>query len=431
MAERSASGRFLQIRSGLSRAISRVEEAGRLIAARPGSGSVRLRDRLPPQLRAIVDTLGQLALPGAGALLVRTFLLFVVAPSAIFFLYLALWQSSGYVAEAKITVRGAQEQPRAMASETTAILGKLGSTSKSTVQDSWIVLNYVKSIAILNDLGGRAYLDKYFGSNAIDYFSRLGRDETIEDLLKYWLKRVEVSVDTVSSILTLKVEAFRPEDARAIARDIVDRSENLVNTMTLRSRGDALERARQEVSLSADKLVAARNKTTEFRDRSAMIDPATRVQSVSELITKLTMDKITIENSLTTLQGSLGPDSPTQRVQRAKLATISQQIDDLRKSLTDAQNDSAVSSLIASYERLKLDEQFNERMYTIAQNSYDRARQDLERQQLYLVVVVPPSVPESPTYPRILASTILLFGALSVIWAIISLIAASVTDQMV
>lgn len=430
MAERSAPGRFLQIRSGLSKVIGRVEEAGRIIAAGPGHRSVRLTDRLPPRLRAVVDTLGQLALPGAGALLVRTFLLFVLAPSTVFFLYLALWQSNGYVAEAKITVRGAPEQ-RPVTSDTSAILGKLGSTSKSTVQDSWIVLDYVKSTAVLNDLGGRAYLEKYFGSGDIDYFSRLGRDETVEDLLKYWLKRVAVSVDTVSSILTLKVEAFRPEDARAIAQDIVDRSEKLVNTMTLRSRTDALERARQEVSLAADKLVAARNKTTEFRDRTAMIDPATRVQSVSELITKLTMDKIGIENSLTTLQGSLGPDAPTQRVQRAKLATINQQIDDLKKSLTDAQNDSAVSSLIASYERLKLDEQFNERMYTIAQNSYERARQDLDKQQLYLVVVVPPSVPESATYPRIMASTILLFGALGVFWAIISLVIASVTDQMV
>ncbi len=429
MAERSAAGRFLQIRTGLSKAISRVEEAGRFITRPNPFGEERL-DRLPPRLRAVVDTVLRILSPGTGALLIRSFLLFVVAPSAVFFLYLALWQSSGYVAEAKVTVRGAQEQRQAT-SETAALIGKLGSTSKTTVQDSWIVLNYIKSTAIINDLGGRPYLEKYFAAGDIDYFSRLSHDRTIEDLLKYWLKRVAVSVDTVSSVLTLKVEAFRAQEARAIAQDIVERSERLVNNMTLRSRNDALERARQEVSLAADKLVAARNKTTEFRDRSAMIDPASRVQSVSELITKLTMDKITIENSLTTLQGSLGPDAPTQRVQRAKLATITQQIDDLRKSLTDAQNDSAVSSLIASYERLKLDEQFNERMYTIAQNSYERARQELEKQQLYLVTIVPPSAPESATYPKVIASTLLLFGALTVFWAIISLIVASATDQMV
>ena len=389
-----------------------------------------LLSRLPPRLRALVERLAGLTLPGAGALLLRSFLIFVAAPSAIFFLYLALWQSNGYVTEAKITVRGASEQRQAT-SETSALIGKLGGTSKTTVQDSYIVVNYIKSAAILGDLGGKPYLEKYFTTSDIDYFSRLASDRTIEDLLKYWLKRVAVSVDTVSSIIAVKVEAFRPEDARAIARDIIDRSELFVNKMTLRSRTDALERARQEVSLAADKLVAARNKTTEFRERSAIIDPASRAQSVGELIGKLTMDKIGIENSLTTLQGSLGPDSPTQRVQRAKLATISQQIEDLKKSLTDAHNDDAVSSLIASYERLKLDEQFNERMYTIAQNSYERARHELEKQQLYLVTIVPPLLPESATYPTILASTLLLFGALTVFWAIISLIVASVTDQMV
>jgi capsular polysaccharide transport system permease protein len=293
------------------------------------------------------------------------------------------------------------------------------------------VLNYIKSSAIVSDIGGRPYLEKYFGFDGVDYVSRLGRDEKIEDLVKYWLKRVLVTVDTISGILTLKVEAFRPEDARQIARDIVRLSEQFVNTMTMRSRSDAVERARQEVSLAADKLAGARDRLTEFRDRSALIDPASRAQSVGELIGKLTMDKIGIENSLATVQGSLSSESPTLRVQRAKLASITQQIDDLKNTLTNSHNDTAVSSQIASYERLKLDEQFNQLMYTVAQSSYQRARQELEKQQLYLVVIVPPTLPQSATYPKVIASTGLLFTTLFLFWGIIALIIASIHDQMV
>ena len=331
--------------------------------------------KAPALLNSALEALRPSGSSGGG-LIGKSFLLLVVAPSIVFFLYAALWQSDGYVAEARLTVRGAQEQ-RSAVSDASSIIGKLtGSGPKSTIQDSYIVLNYIKSQAVLVDIGGSSYLEKYFGGNGIDYFSRLKINSKIEDLLKYWLSYVTASVDTVSGILTVKVEAFSPQDATRIAQDIVRLSEALVNNITVRSRTDTLERAGREVSLAADKLAASRDKLTEFRNQGALIDPASRAQSVGETIGKLTLDKIAIENSISTLQDSLSNDLPTQRIQRARLAAIDQQIADLKKTLTDPHNDTAVSAQIASYERLKLEEQFDERMYTIAENSYQRARQE-------------------------------------------------------
>ena len=90
-----------------------------------------------------------------------------------------------------------------------------------------------------------------------------------------------------------------------------------------------------------------------------------------------------------------------------------------------------VSAQIASYERLKLDEQFAEKLYSISQTSYHRARQELAKQQLYLITVVEPTLPESATYPKVTVNTVLLFCALLVAWAAISLIFASIEDHMV
>ena len=194
---------------------------------------------------------------------------------------------------------------------------------------------------------------------------------------------------------------------------------------------DALTRADAEVSVSSQRLADAREKLLQFRNANSLIDPASKASSIGELIGKLLLEKIDIENSLATFSGSLQSDSPSQRVQRAKLAALEREIADARSKLTNDKLSDAVSAQIASYERLKLEEQFAQTLYTIAQNSYQKARQQLEKQGLYLVVVVAPTLPESETTPKVIVSSLLLFSGLSVLWGVGMLIGAAVADQMV
>ena len=229
----------------------------------------------------------------------------------------------------------------------------------------------------------------------------------------------------------MRTDAFQPKDALDVARDIVRLSEELVNKITVRNRTDALSRAELEVTLSRQMLADAREKTLQFRNKNVIIDPGSRATSIGELLAKLTMERMDIVNALSTFSSSLSSDAPSQRLQRTRLAAIDQQIAELKKKLTDPQGTDAVSSQIASYERLKLDEQFAERLYSIAQTSYHHARQELAKQQLYLLTIVEPTLPESASYPKAAANTILLFCALLVAWAAISLIVASIDDHMV
>jgi len=311
-----------------------------------------------------------------------------------------------------------------------SLIGKLsGGSAKSSFQDSYIVLNYIKSRAIIVDIGGRDYLEKIYSRDGADYFSRLSRGANLEDLLKYWMSRVTASVDTVSGILTVHVEAFQPEDALRLSQDVVRLSEALVNRITLRNRSDAVARDELEVSLSAQKLADARDKLRQFRNENVLIDPASRAAGIGEILGKLTMDRIDLENSMSSFSGSLSSDSPSLRVQKAKLAALDRQIQELKNKLTDSKSNDTVSAQISTYERLKLDEKFAEAIYTVAQNSYQKARLELEKQQLYLVLVVAPTLPESATYPKVVASSMLLFTSLGVLWAIGALITASINEQ--
>jgi capsular polysaccharide transport system permease protein len=409
--------------------------------------SIDMRARIPDRIRelrppgavtAIVertaDTLDSALVSGGGGLYWKSFFLLVIVPTILFFLYAGLWQTSRYVSETRVTVRAAQE-PKVVSGEGADLMGKFmggGGGSRSTIQDAYIVLNYIKSPAIVRDIGGTAAMQRYFSVRGADYFSRLSKgDFRIEDLLKYWLSRVAASVDTVSSIVTVKVEAFQPQDAQSLAQEIVRLSETLVNNMSLRSRQDAAARAEREVSLAADKLAVAREKLTAFRNQGVVIDPASKAKSISESIAKLTMEKIEIENSLSVLQGRLDADSPTQRIRKSKLLAIERQITELKNTLTDSNSSEALSAQIASFERLKLEEAFTESIYKISVSAFQRARQEMEKQQLFLVVVVPPTLPESAAYPKPVVDAMMLFVGLTTLWGIGALIAASIDDQMV
>lgn len=389
--------------------------------------------KLPATFSRVRDISEEKILPKSGSggfLLGKSLFLLVIAPTIFFMLYAALWESDGYVAEARVTVRTAQEQRGALP-DAASLIGKVIGSSKSTQQDSYIVLNYIKSYAILVDLGGSAYLENVFSHTDIDYFSKLKNGSPIEDLYKYWDKHVIASVDTVSAILTIKVAAFKPEDALKITQNIIELSEKLINTISMRNRKDAADRTEVEVAHSAQKLAVVRQKLLQFRNQNELIDPGSRAASIMEMVSKLTLEKIDVENSLRTLSGSLSMDAPSQRFQRSKLAAIEQQILALRNTLTNAQSDDNVAAQIANYERLKLDEQFAEKIFTISQNAFLRARQELDRQQLYLVTVVAPALPGSATFPKVASSTLLLFASLFVLWAIGALIVASVNDHMV
>ena len=74
--------------------------------------------------------------------------------------------------------------------------------------------------------------------------------------------------------------------------------------------------------------------------------------------------------------------------------------------------------------------QFAEKLYSIAQDSYDAARREQEKQQLYLVTVERPNSPEKASYPRIFLDTMTVLIAALVLWSMVALLVASVRDHL-
>ena len=391
----------------------------------------RTRQFLPGRIRVSEPLIEEASSRSGWSKVLINYLILVTLPVFVYFVYASTLETPGYVSETRVTVQSAPKKRVSLSDASSSMLSKfVGSFSSDTDRDSYIVLNYVKSAALIDDLGGRPTLERFYSKPEIDYFSRLPRDEPMEDLLQYWRSRVSADVDTVSGLLTIKITAYSPQDALELAQSVNALSEKLINNISLRVREDALEKAKLEVARASDELGTRRAALLAFRNSNDLIDPIARAKSLGETIATLTLDKINVETALSVLVRSNVTDSPSVSVLKSQLASLDQQIDRLKSQLTTSVGNAAVSSQLAGYEALKLREEFATRIYVIAQDSYLHAQQELQRQQLYLITVVRPTRAEEATYPKILKSTILMAVCLTIVWSIGALILASVRDQI-
>ena len=377
---------------------------------------------------AVVDSL-QLEKPKNRLLL--SFLAFVLMPTLVAFVYISFFQSRQYLVEAKLVVRSSTEQKSIVGSDTLSLLSKLGgsSSSKSTVGDGFIIADYIRGRTVVVDLGGKDFLKGLFARPEIDRLSRLTGNASFEDAWKYWNKHVNATLDTISGVISLRVRAFSPQDSVLISQKVIDLSEKIINEISDRSRHDAQGRAESEVRIAAEKLSDARRDVLNYRNAHFLIDPSTKAKLIGELLGKLNVKRIEVENNLASLEKMLDITSPSQRLLATQLAVIDRQIGDLKQQLTGDDKDPRVSAEIGQFEQLKLKETFAERLYQIAQSTYEKARTEAAKQQLFLVTVVKPMLPEDPLVPQIGVDTFLFFSIAMVLWGIGTLLLASVRDH--
>jgi capsular polysaccharide transport system permease protein len=358
-----------------------------------------------------------------------TFLLFVVAPTLLAGFYFCLIASREFVAEARFVIRNANPSPIPQAiGDAMSLVRMLGASSGGT-QDAFVVTNYIKGRTIIGDLGGKARMEALYSRPNIDWWSRLAPESSFEDIWKYWRHKVAAIIDTRSGIITLEVRAFTPGDANQVTKEIVALSEKLVNEISERSRRDALTRAETELHDAQVRLHESRDQLLNFRNQQQLLDPQMSAQSIGDTLNQLVHEKVELENDLATVAGLTSSNAPNQLLLRSRISNVDKQIADFRAKLAGNKFDTALSTQLAAYENLQLQVRFMERLYEIAEAAYEKSRQELESQQLYIVMVVRPTMPERAIYPRRTLNTLLTFIWSFVLWSIFALAIAGIRDH--
>ncbi len=343
------------------------------------------------------------------------FLAFFVAPAALATIYFSLIASSLYTSEARFAIRGGARPP------IDAISAVTGLASFTQVQDSLIVVNYVKSQALVEALDRQVDLRAIFGRDGIDWIARFNADDPIEDLVKYWQWHIKTSIEAPSGIVTVRVSAFSPEEALRIADVTVDLCERLVNGLSARARQDAVTEAKAAVARAETRLTTALATMRDLRNRQSTLDPQRTAEGIGRLISELRLEKIRLEQELTaSARANVSESAPQVQIMRRRVDVIGEQITGLERLLTsrDGTEPGTIAGKITRFDELELEQQIAEKQYTLAAAALERARVNAEGKHVYLATFVHPVLPRNSTYPKRVLFSLLGIAAAALLYTI-------------
>jgi len=352
------------------------------------------------------------------------FIFTVVIPTACAILYFGFFASDVYVSESKFVVR-APDKPAASG------LGGLLKTAgfSSTGDEVYAARDYVLSRDAAAELNRGDYLLKAYGDRRISIFDRfnpLGLDKSFESLYKYYKGKITVDHDTTSSITTLMVRAYTPQDAQRINAELLSRSEVLVNQLNARGRRDLVSAAELELAEAKESATEAAVALAEFRNRAGVVDPEKQANVQLQMISKLQDQLIATRIQLLQLR-TYTPKNPQIPVLQAGEQSLSREIDQELSKITGGRG--SLSSSAVQYQRLQVASQFSDKQVAAAMSSLEEARNEARRQQAYVERIVQPSLPDDAIEPRRLRGIIATMVMGLVVWGISIMLLAGIKEH--
>jgi len=355
----------------------------------------------------------------------KTIATVVGIPTLFAIIYYGFLASDMYVSEAKVAVRSAKSGV-----STNGLTALLASPVLSSGgQDSMVVMEYVSSLDIIDELSKRVDFIDHYSSDSIDFAARLKKDATRQEILEYYKERVSVQRDMSSDVLTVQVRAFSPGMAQKIASLIIELNEDLVNTLSNRMEEDAIQSARSEVDRAINHLRKTAQDINDFQSINDSISPAD--ESVA-LFGRLSA----IESRLSETRAQLSETLAYMREDSADVVLLKNRINALDRQLrlekgrVTGDGNEDLGRLVGNYQPLVLEQEIAQQGYAASLASFQAARIDAQRKKQYLITFVSPNYPDAANEPRRLIKIITIMVYSFLAYLIFGLLWSALKDHM-
>ncbi|MGC2223117.1 MAG: hypothetical protein WA624_12500 [Methylocella sp.] len=360
-----------------------------------------------------------------------SFALLVVLPVLCAYVYYGLIAAGKYSVEFRFSVRSATEL---VADEDNIALmikaGKHGTREIGTLP--YMAADYLRSRNVVRELDRDSWVRSLFSRDQADWLSRFDTSKSDDDLWHYWREMISVSVDRVSGLVLVRVLAFTPEDALALARAASVSAEKMVDSVAMRERQDATFSAEQELESASLRYSAALSAMRDVRNQEGTVDPKQTIKSAAETLLGVMREKLSLERDRDANRTVLSDDAPQQKVLSDQIRALGSKVASLTGALTSQRkNAKTVAQSIAQFEKQELETRFSKTLLKVAQASYERARQESERQHVYFALFVEPKKPEIAEYPRRARSVAFAGICAFSLWSVMLLAAAGIRDRKI
>ena len=353
------------------------------------------------------------------------FLWCVVLPTALAVSYYGFIASDVYVSQSLFVVRSPERQ-------STSPLGMLfkGAGFSRAQDDAYVVNDFMRSREALTALETKLNIKQKFADVSIDPFSRftgIDPDPSFEAFHRYFQKHAEQQIDTLSSITTLTIRAYTPQDAQRINEELLRLSEARVNQLNTRGRQDLINFAQQEVAEAQRRALEASLVLADYRNKKGVIDPERQTAIPLQQIAKLQTELLAAKTQLAQVM-LLAQENPQIPSLKQTVAMLEKEIA-IESAKVTGDSKQSLASKAADFQKLAMNKEFADKMLAGALTTLEQARTESQRQQLYLERISQPSLPDAALEPRRVRGVLTAFVLGLLFWGIAAMVIAGVKEH--
>ncbi len=349
-------------------------------------------------------------------------MLMVILPTLVAIFYYGFIAADVYISESRFVVRSPERQ-------TASPLGVLlkGTGFSRSLDDSYTIQDYILSRDALLVLDQKYDLRTSFnGGDFLSSFPGLDWDNSFENMHRYYQKVVNVQFDTVTAIGALSVRSFNAEDAYKINAYLLDKAEQLVNQLNERARQDLISFAEKEVGKAEENAKKAAVALASYRNQKGVIDPERQTAIPLQQIAKLQDELIATKGMLLQLQMNT-KENPQVPMLQKRIKLLQEEIESESQKITGGSK--SLASKAAEFQRLALDKEFSDKQLASTMMSLEQARNEAQRQQLYLERIAQPNLPDSALEPRRLRAIAAVFILGLIAWGVLTMLIAGIKEH--
>jgi len=314
---------------------------------------------------------------------IRRLLLFVAAPMLAALLYVGLFATPLYEGDAVFTVQTSGNSGGAVNTGFLAV-----SAGSSTIADAFKARAFILSRPMMAHMQKRYCFLDHFAAPHMDLLSRFdGPLGLNRDPFRYYLKRVNVSVDVQDGILRLHVQARTQEDAIRFGNGILAAAEQHVNASSDKIGSDQIDALTRDVQRAETQVGMARRSLASVQVRRGDFNPAQTATAIYQLISNLELQLSEAERQRDALRAEGLVDSPLLPGLDTRVRELRAQVGEQRGRLTSPGGTSVAGSL-TEFENASSRKDIAQARWQSTLDTLQQAYLQVLQQRRYFVLVV-------------------------------------------
>ena len=304
-------------------------------------------------------------------------------------------------------------------------LGIFSTAVSSRKQDASIVMEYLRSLDLLNKLDQRFHLRDRYRSVETDILDRLYSFSTDEDFLELYRKNLKIVYDELSGITSIAYDISAPQLSKNILEFLLQEGEAFSNRLNRQRAEKKIAFAASQLTMNKRKLDRSIMQVEDFQDRHMLVDPSADVAVQNNIIGNLEaliVEKTAEKNQLLSY---MVPDAIEIQHLKKEIHELKSALSKSKARLSGAPKE-RLNDLLFDYQILKNEMDFATEVYKKTLVQYEVSKIEAMQESKLFEVIAVPNMPDGHVYPqriKIIATAIVLIGLfykiVSLVWAVI------------